>query len=220
MRVIIADDSALFREGLKYLLTELGIEVLAAVDTVDELLRAVVSFEPDLVIVDVRMPPTFTDEGSRAAASLLAIQSGPAVLLLSQSLETATAGYLASRHTRGFGYLLKDRVTNAKSLVEALRKIVSGGTALDPDFVQAILTRRAARRLVDVLTEREQEVLALIAEGLANAAIAERLRITPKTLEHHVSSIFVKLELAPEDALHRRVAAVLQWLGREPAAGW
>ena len=212
MRVVIVDDSALFRNGLALLLTHLGVSVIDSVSTVEEFRAVVAAKKPDVAIIDIRLPPTFTDEGSRLAAEILAWPEPIAVLLLSQALESRIAGAIASDHARGFGYLLKDRVEDAESLVQTLQALKAGGTVLDAEVVGALLARRSARTLLDRLSEREHQVLELIASGYSNAKITERLTVSPKTIESHVASIFSKLDLPPEAAAHRRVMAVLRLL--------
>jgi DNA-binding NarL/FixJ family response regulator len=212
MRALIADDSALLREGLARLLTEAGIEVIGTVPDGDALERAAAELEPDVAIVDIRMPPTFTHEGAQAATRIRASQPSIAILLLSQSIESHFALDLARNNPTGFGYLLKDRVVNVETLVDAVQRVVAGGTVLDPDIVAHFLGRQRSRDRLAGLTEREREVLALMAEGRSNRAIARQLVLTEKTVETHIGSIFGRLGLLPEPDDHRRVLAVRAWL--------
>ena len=211
MRVVIAEDSVLLRAGLTRLLEEAGFDVVEAVDDAELLLRAVERHVPDVVLADVRMPPTHTDEGVRA--SLVIRQRWPqvAVLVLSQYVEERYATELLAGDTRGIGYLLKDRVADVEEFTEALRRVGRGGTALDPEVVSQLLAR-GRRRPLDALTPREQEVLRLMAEGRSNGAIAGQLVVTEGAVEKHVSSIFTKLGLTPTEGDHRRVLAVLSYL--------
>lgn len=213
MRVVIADDSALIREGLARLLIEAGIEVAAKAGDVPELLQAVHEHQPDVAVIDIRMPPTFTHEGAQAAVQLRAERPELAVLLLSQSLERRFATQLAQEHSHGFGYLLKDRVLDVAQLVVALETVASGGTVLDPDVVSHLLGRRSSSLRLSRLTPREREVLALLAEGRSNTAIGHALNVHERTIDTHISSIFTKLDLLPAENDHRRVLAVLTWLG-------
>ena len=212
MRVVIAEDSVLLREGLARLLTEDGIEVVATVGDGEQLLRAVQTHRPDATVVDVRMPPTYTDEGLRAALILRRQWPTVAVLVLSQYVEERYAIDLLAGETRGIGYLLKDRVADVGEFLEALRRVVGGGTALDPEVVSQLLARRRSDPL-ERLTPRELGVLRLMAEGRSNAGIAASLTISPSAVEKHIGNIFVKLELSPADEGHRRVLAVLRSLG-------
>ena len=211
MRVVIAEDSVLLRAGLTRLLEEAGFDVVEAVDDAELLLRAVERHVPDVVLADVRMPPTHTDEGVRA--SLVIRQRWPqvAVLVLSQYVEERYATELLAGDTRGIGYLLKDRVADVEEFTETLRRVGRGGTALDPEVVSQLLAR-GRRRPLDALTPREQEVLRLMAEGRSNGAIAGQLVVTEGAVEKHVSSIFTKLGLTPTEGDHRRVLAVLSYL--------
>ena len=211
MRVVIAEDSVLLREGLTRLLAEAGFEVVEAVGDGEQLLRAVAQHAPDVVVADVRMPPTFTDEGILAALVVRQRWPATAVLVLSQYVEERYATDLLAGDTRGVGYLLKDRVADVDEFVAALRRVGAGGAALDPEVVSQLLLR-GRRRPLDSLTPREQEVLRLMAEGRSNGAIAAALVVTDGAVEKHVSSIFTKLGLAPADTDHRRVLAVLQYL--------
>ena len=211
MRVVIAEDSVLLREGLARLLDEAGFDVVEAVPDGEQLLRAVAEHTPDVVVADVRMPPTHTDEGLRAALVIRKRWPGVAVLVLSQYVEERYATDLLAGDTRGVGYLLKDRVADVDEFVAALRRVGDGGAALDPEVVSQLLLR-GRRRPLDALTPREQEVLRLMAEGRSNGAIAAALVVTDGAVEKHVSSIFTKLGLAPADTDHRRVLAVLSYL--------
>jgi DNA-binding NarL/FixJ family response regulator len=211
MRVVIAEDSVLLRAGLVRLLDTAGIDVVAAVGDADALLRAARDHLPDLVLVDVRMPPDSTDEGLRAALVLRRQWPRMAVLVLSQYVEERYAVELLTGETRGVGYLLKDRVADVEEFLDALRRVAGGGTALDPEVVSQLLVRRRSHPL-DSLTRRETEVLALMAEGRSNAAIAASLSLSDSAVAKHVSNIFTKLDLPPADNDHRRVLAVLQFL--------
>jgi DNA-binding NarL/FixJ family response regulator len=211
VRVVIAEDSVLLREGLARLLDEAGFDVVEAVPDGEQLLRAVAEHTPDVVVVDVRMPPTHTDEGLRAALVIRKRWPDTAVLVLSQYVEERYATELLAGDTRGVGYLLKDRVADVDEFVAALRRVGEGGAALDPEVVSQLLLR-GRRRPLDALTPREQEVLTLMAEGRSNGAIAVQLVVTDGAVEKHVSSIFTKLGLAPADTDHRRVLAVLSYL--------
>jgi DNA-binding NarL/FixJ family response regulator len=215
VRVVIAEDLALLRDGLSRLLEAHGHEVVAAVEDGDALVAAVVEHAPDVCVVDVRLPPTFTDEGVRAAleARRQGGRAGPVpVLVLSQYVERTYAAELLSDGAGGVGYLLKDRVGDPRAFVEAVSRVAEGGTALDPEAVAQLLGARRDDGPLDELTPREREVLGLMAEGRSNGAIAERLVVTEGAVEKHVSSIFLKLGLRPSDADHRRVLAVLAWL--------
>jgi DNA-binding NarL/FixJ family response regulator len=216
MRVVLAEDSLLLREGLVRLLEEDGARVVAAVGDGGELVAAVAEHRPDVAVVDVRMPPTHTDEGLRAALRVRAEVPGTAVLVLSQYVEESYAADLLATGG-GVGYLLKDRVTRLEDLSDALARVVAGGTVLDPEVVTALFARRARRDPLAALTPREREVLGLIAEGRANTAIARTLVLSQGAVEKHISSIFDKLGLAASAAEgHRRVLAVLTWLGALP----
>jgi DNA-binding NarL/FixJ family response regulator len=211
VRVVIAEDSVLLREGLARLLDEAGFEVVEAVADAEQLLRSVAEQTPDVVVADVRMPPTHTDEGLRAALVIRQRWPKTAVLVLSQYVEERYATELLAGDTRGVGYLLKDRVADVDEFVAALRRVGNGGAALDPEVVSHLLLR-GRRRPLDALTPREQEVLKLMAEGRSNTAIASALVVTDGAVEKHVSSIFTKLGLTPTDTDHRRVLAVLSYL--------
>jgi DNA-binding NarL/FixJ family response regulator len=212
VRVVIADDSVLWREGLARLLAEAEVEVCELVGDGDSLVGAVSEHRPDVAVVDVRMPPTFTHEGAEVAAKLRDHWPDMGIVLLSQTIEVRHAAGLARAHPQGFGYLLKDRVLDVATLVDTLRTVANGGTVLDPDVVAALLGRHQAQDRLSRLSAREREVLGLVAEGRSNAAIARHLVLTEKTIETHIASIMAKLNLmqAPDD--HRRVLAVLAWL--------
>jgi DNA-binding NarL/FixJ family response regulator len=223
MRVVIAEDSTLVREGLTLLLAESGIEVAAAAGDAESFLRAVDAQQPDAVVVDVRLPPTFSDEGLRAALVVRQRWPGIGVLVLSQYVEERYATELlggrgqgaarraAADQGAGVGYLLKDRVGNIAELLDALHRVAGGGSALDPEVVSQLLTRRG--HPLDSLTARERQVLALMAEGRSNTAIAATLVVGPGAVEKHISAIFAKLGLPPTESDHRRVLAVLAYLG-------
>ncbi|WP_026341341.1 response regulator transcription factor [Actinomadura atramentaria] len=211
MRVVIAEDSVLLRAGLIKLLETSGFEVVAAVGEADGLLAAVAEHRPDLAVVDVRMPPGYTDEGVRAALVIRRESPGVAVLLLSQYVEERYAADLLSEHTSGIGYLLKDRVADVSAFLDALRRVAAGGTALDPEVVAQLLLRRNADPL-GRLTPRERDVLALMAEGRSNAGIAGALTVSESAVAKHINSIFTKLDLPHAEGDHRRVLAVLRFL--------
>jgi DNA-binding NarL/FixJ family response regulator/class 3 adenylate cyclase len=215
LRVVIADDSALLREGTARLLQEAGFEVVAQAENADELLLRVRSYKPDVAIVDIRMPPTHTDEGVRAAERIREEHPDVAVLLLSQVVEPRRALALFRDRPEGFGYLLKDRVLEIDDFLAAVRRVARGGTAVDPDVVGRLLGRHRESDPVASLTAREREVLSLMAEGRSNRAICERLFLSPKTVETHVNSIFGKLRLAQAPDDHRRVLAVLAYLASD-----
>jgi DNA-binding NarL/FixJ family response regulator len=212
LRVVLAEDSVLLREGLLRLLADAGFDVVEACPDAETFLRAVQARRPDLVIVDVRMPPTFTDEGVRAALVVREQFPDIAVLVLSQYVEENYATELVAGRSHGVGYLLKDRVADVGEFVEALRRVAGGGTALDPEVVSQLLSRARRHDPLERLTPRETEVLGLMAEGLSNTAIAAALVVTEGAVEKHVSSIFAKLDLPPTEHDHRRVLAVLRWL--------
>lgn len=213
IRVVIAEDSILLREGLVRLLGEAGFDVVGAVGSGEDLLRIAGETRPDVAIVDIRMPPTHTDEGLRAAAALRG-RYGDAigVLVLSQYVEVAYADQLIENDARGTGYLLKDRVADVAEIADAVRRVARGGSVIDPSLVAQLLRRRRRPDPLVDLTERETEVLGLMAEGRSNAAVADRLVISMKTVETHIASIFSKLGLEPEPDDHRRVLAVLAYL--------
>ena len=212
MRIVIAEDSVLLRAGLTKLLTEGGFEVVAAVPDAEELLRAVDEHHPDLAVIDVRMPPTHTDEGIRAALVIRRQYPEVAVLVLSQYVEERYATDLLSARTSSVGYLLKDRIAHVTDFLDALRRVAAGGTVLDPEVVAQLLVRRQDDP-IDRLTPRELEVLRLMAEGRSNNGIVEALRVSPSAVEKYVTNIFSKLDLPPTDTDHRRVLAVLKLLG-------
>ncbi|MGY1697150.1 response regulator [Geodermatophilus sp. SYSU D00766] len=212
MRVVLAEDSVLLREGLVRLLEEAGTTVVAAVGDGPSLVRAVGELRPDVAVVDVRMPPTHTDEGLRAAVEVRRAVPGTAVLVLSQYVEVAYADELLADGRGGAGYLLKDRVTDLDQLLAALDDVVAGGTVLDPQVVAQLFARRRADDPVRRLTPREREVLGLIAEGHSNTAIARVLVVTPGAVEKHTQRIFAKLGLAPDEDRNSRVMATLAYL--------
>lgn len=212
-RVVVADDAVLLREGLVRLLGENGFEVVAAVGDGPSFVRAVVEHRPDVSIVDVRMPPTHTDEGLRASVEARRLVPGTPLLVLSQYVEVSYADDLLADRAGGIGYLLKDRVAEIAEFVDAVRRVAAGGTALDPEVVSQLLTRRRRDPLA-ALTPRENEVLAAMATGMSNAAIARALVVTDGAVEKHVKNIFTKLGLPPDDDQHRRVMAVLTYLSR------
>lgn len=211
MRIVIAEDGVLLREGLARLLADEGHQVVAAVSDALALVESVEREQPTISIVDVRMPPGFTDEGLRAAIEIRSRWPQARVLVLSQYVEERYASELLSGDTTGVGYLLKQRVADVREFLDALQRVADGGTALDPEVVAQLLAR-ARRRPGNELTPRENEVLALMAEGLSNAGIAERLVVTESAVEKHVSNIFAKLGLEPAETDHRRVLAVLRYL--------
>jgi DNA-binding NarL/FixJ family response regulator len=212
VRVVIAEDSALLREGLARILAEGDFEVAGQCADADELRDVVRRRRPDVAVVDVRMPPTNTDEGARAARELREEYPEMGVLLLSQVVEAAHALALFSERPEGFGYLLKDRVLEIDDFLEAVRRVARGGTAIDPDVIAQLLGRPREDDPLSELTPREREVLALMAEGLSNRGICGRLFLSPKTVEAHVKNIFMKLGLMPAPDDHRRVLAVLAFL--------
>ena len=216
MRIVIADDSVLLREGVVELLTREGFTVVAAVGTAEDLLTAVAAHEPDLATVDIRMPPTHTDEGLQAAARLRREHPALAILLLSQWVHAGRALNLFRERGAGLGYLLKDRVTDLDDFLDAIRRVARGGSVVDPDVISALLTGNPDTGPLHQLTDRERQVLGLMAEGRSNAAIATCLFLGRKTVESHVNTIFAKLGLEPAGDDNRRVLAVLAWLeGRQ-----
>ncbi|MFD7844632.1 response regulator [Nocardia sp. NPDC004340] len=212
MRVVIAEDDALLREGLALLLKTAGIDVVAAVDNADDFLRVVTADRPDAVVVDVRMPPTYTDDGLRAAVRARQIHPGLPVLVLSAWVEDSYAAELLGDGAGGIGYLLKERVGKVDRFLDSLRRVAEGGTAMDPEVISQLLVRRRTDDPLAGLTPREREVLALMAEGLDNATIAERLVVTEGAVLKHIRSIFAKLGLFADEVGHRRVLAVLAYL--------
>ncbi len=212
IRTIVADDSVLLRDGIVRLLTDSGFDVVAAVGDADAFLDAVADFHPDLCLVDVRMPPTHTDEGLRAAIQIRRRWPHIAVLVLSQYVEERYAGELLDGDVAGLGYLLKDRVINVEDFLGSLRRVAAGGSAVDAEVISQILGRSRRTSELDRLTPREREVLTLMAEGLSNGAIAERLVVSGGAVEKHISNVFMKLDLEPGEGAHRRVLAVLRYL--------
>ena len=213
MRVVIAEDHFLLRDGLTRLLEAHGMEVVAAVDNGTDLLAAVTGHKPAVAIVDVRLPPTFTDEGLRAALAARREMPGMPVLVLSQYVEQLYARELLAGGTGGIGYLLKDRVLDGAQFAEAVARVAGGGTALDPEVIARLLDGNSADGALATLSPREREVLALMAEGRSNAAIAQRLFITERAVAKHTASIFIRLGLQPSDDDNRRVLAVVAYLG-------
>jgi DNA-binding NarL/FixJ family response regulator len=211
MRVILVEDQALLREGLAGLIRDAGHDVVASLGGGDGLEHAVRTQAPDIVILDVRLPPSFTDEGTRAAAALKAAWPGLGVLLLSQHIETAHSVQLAG--LGGFGYLLKDRVLDVSEFLGAVARVAGGGSALDPQVVAALLNRSARQDSLAQLTEREQEVLRLMAQGMTNTGIAKRLVLSERTIEAHVRRLLLKLDIADSEDANRRVLAILLHLG-------
>ncbi|GEP35810.1 DNA-binding response regulator [Nocardioides szechwanensis] len=210
LRIVIADDSVLLREGLQLLLAEAGHEVVASVGDGPSMVEAVLAHRPDVAVVDVRMPPSHTDEGLRAAVEVRRAWPGARLMVLSQYVEVSYADDLLTTGDGGIGYLLKDRVSDIDDFLASLASVAQGGTVLDPQVVRQLMGRR--RDPVDVLTPREREVLGLMAEGRSNAAIAGALTVTLGAVEKHTQRIFAKLGLLPDDAAHRRVQAVLRYL--------
>jgi DNA-binding NarL/FixJ family response regulator len=212
VRVVIAEDLALLRDGLTRLLTAFDCQVVAAVDNGPALLPALLEHRPDVAVVDVRLPPTFKDEGLQAAIAARAQVPGLPVLVLSQHVEQLYARELIADRSGGVGYLLKDRVSDVRQFVEAVRQVANGGMVMDPEVVAQLLARRTADQPLAALTAREREVLALMAEGRSNTAIGSRLFITEKAVSKHINSIFSKLGMPPSDDDNRRVMAVLAYL--------
>ncbi|MFD2472777.1 response regulator [Amycolatopsis silviterrae] len=212
MRIVIAEDDSLLREGLALLLRAEGLDVVATTDNPADFLAAVDEHEPDTAVVDVRMPPTHTDEGIVAAVEARRRRPGLAVLVLSAYVEQAFATDLLGSGSARLGYLLKERVGRVTEFMEALNRVAGGGTAIDPEVVAQLLTRTRADSGLERLSPRERDVLALMAEGLGNGAIAERLVVTDGAVHKHIRSIFAKLDLAPDDSADRRVTAVLRYL--------
>jgi DNA-binding NarL/FixJ family response regulator len=212
MRVVLAEDLALLRDGLIRLLEAHDCQVVEAIDNGPSLLRALTTHRPDVAVVDVRLPPTFTDEGLRAALEARAQVPGLPVLVLSQYVEQLYARELLADRSGGVGYLLKDRVANVGQFIDAVRQVANGGTAMDPEVISQLLSRRSTDAPLASLTPREREVLSLMAEGRSNAAIAARMFITDKAVSKHTNSIFARLGLPPSDDDNRRVLAVLAYL--------
>lgn len=212
MRIVVADDSVLLREGLVRILTDEGFEIVAVASDEESALAAVAGTRPDLLVLDVRMPPTFSDEGVRVARRVRELHPTTAVLLLSQHIHVGGALELFENERGGLGYLLKDRVIDIDGFLDAVRRVAGGGSVIDPVVVQALVTRRDPSAPLDGLTARERDVLALMAEGLSNAAVATRLVVSLRTVETHVNSVFLKLDLPPTTEEHRRVRAVVAYL--------
>ena len=212
MRIVIAEDSVLLRAGLTRILVDAGEDVVATVGDADELVTVIARHQPDLALVDVRMPPTHTDDGLRAAKLIRERWPSTGILVLSQYVEERYATELLADDTAGLGYLLKDRVADVGEFLGAVRRVGEGGTALDPEVVSQLLARARRQDPLERLSPREREVLALMAEGRTNPAIARELVVSDKAVEKHVSNIFLKLDLDPADGAHRRVMAVLRWL--------
>jgi DNA-binding NarL/FixJ family response regulator len=214
VRVVIAEDLFLLRDGLTRLLEAHGMQVIAAVDNGAELLASVTADKPDVAIVDVRLPPTFTDEGLQAALAARSQVPGLPVLVLSQYVEHLYARELLADSTGGIGYLLKDRVLDGAQFADAVRRVAGGGTAMDPEVIARLLDRNSGNVALRTLSPRERDVFGLMAEGRSNAAIAQRLVITERAVAKHTASIFIRLGLQPSDDDNRRVLAVLAYLGR------
>jgi DNA-binding NarL/FixJ family response regulator len=212
VRIVIAEDSVLLRAGLTRILIDAGEEVVATVGDADELITTVARHQPDLAVVDVRMPPTNTDDGIRAALQIRERWPSVAILVLSQYVEERYATDLLANDTSSVGYLLKDRIADVSEFLGAVRRVGGGGTALDPEVVAQLLARSRRRDPLERLSPRETEVLALMAEGRTNPAIARQLVVSDKAVEKHVGNIFLKLDLPPASDDHRRVLAVLRWL--------
>ncbi|HEY9557476.1 MAG TPA: response regulator transcription factor [Acidimicrobiales bacterium] len=215
MRILIAEDSVLLRAGLTRLLIDAGLDVIASVGDATELLTSVERHQPDLAVVDVRMPPTMTDDGLRAAMEIRSRWPQIGILVLSQYVEERYATDLLAHDTAGIGYLLKDRIADVDEFLAAVHRVGSGGTALDPEVVAQLLARSRRHDPLATLSPREREVLDLMAQGLTNSAIASALVVNDGTVEKHVTNIFTKLDLPPAERNHRRVLAVLRWLGTE-----
>jgi DNA-binding NarL/FixJ family response regulator len=212
LRIVIAEDAAIMRDGLTQTLARRGHDVVAAVADADELIKAVGSHQPDVAVIDVRMPPTHTDEGLRAAMTIRRDHPGVGTLVFSQYIEARAAGELLASSPGGVGYLLKDRVADVSDFIEAISSVARGGTVLDPEVVRQLFSASKRTESLGSLTGREREVLALIAEGRSNTAIASSLFISPGVVEKHVASIFAKLGLAPSDSDNRRVIAAIRYL--------
>jgi DNA-binding NarL/FixJ family response regulator len=212
VRIVIAEDAAILRDGLVQLLTDRGHDVVAAVSDGEALRAAVAEHDPDVAVVDIRMPPSFSDEGLRAAIAIRHERPAVGVLVFSQWVETRYAAELLAGSSSGVGYLLKDRVADVSEFVEALTRVAAGGTALDPEVVRQLLGASRRRDAIATLTPREREVLGLMAEGRTNSAIARQLVVSDRAVEKHVANIFTKLDLPPSGEDHRRVLAVLRYL--------
>jgi DNA-binding NarL/FixJ family response regulator len=212
LRIVIAEDAAIMRDGLTQTLTRRGLDVVAAVADPDSLLQAVTAHCPDVAIIDVRMPPTYTDEGLRAAQSVRRDHPGIGVLVFSQYIETRSAAELFAGTSGGVGYLLKDRVAYVGDFIDAIARVADGGTVLDPEVVRHLLSAGHRTDALATLTPREREVLSLIAQGRSNTAIASSFTISPRVVEKHVASVFAKLGLAPSDNDNRRVLAAIKYL--------
>jgi DNA-binding NarL/FixJ family response regulator len=212
VRVVIADDSTLMREGIATLLGRAGVEVAAQASSADELLREVDQHEPDVAIIDIRMPPTFTDEGLRAAHEIRARHPSMAIVILSQHVETGTATRLLAESPERLGYLLKDRVGDVEEFAGTLRRVAAGGSALDPEVVTELLACTRDEGPLKWLSAREREVLGLVAEGRSNKAIGERLELSQRGVQKHVTAVFAKLGLAADEDDNRRILAVLEYL--------
>jgi DNA-binding NarL/FixJ family response regulator len=216
LRIVIAEDAAIMRDGLTQTLARRGHDVVAAVADADELIKAVASHQPDVAVIDVRMPPTHTDEGLRAAMTIRRDHPGVGTLVFSQYIEARAAAELLASSPGGVGYLLKDRVADVSDFIEAISNVARGGTVLDPEVVRQLFAASKRTESLGSLTGREREVLALIAEGRSNTAIASSLFISPGVVEKHVASIFAKLGLAPSDSDNRRVIAAIRYLQGPP----
>ena len=216
LRIVIAEDAAIMRDGLTQTLARRGHDVVAAVADADELIKAVASHQPDVAVIDVRMPPTHTDEGLRAAMTIRRDHPGVGTLVFSQYIEARAAAELLASSPGGVGYLLKDRVADVSDFIEAISSVARGGTVLDPEVVRQLFAASKRTESLGSLTGREREVLALIAEGRSNTAIASSLFISPGVVEKHVASIFAKLGLAPSDSDNRRVIAAIRYLQGPP----
>jgi DNA-binding NarL/FixJ family response regulator len=212
VRVVIADDSALMREGIATLLRRAGVDVAAQASSAEQLLREVAEHEPDVAIIDIRMPPTFTDEGLRAAHEIRARRPSIGIVILSQHVETGTATRLLAESPERLGYLLKDRVGDFEEFADTLRRVVAGGSALDPEVVTRLLASTRDDGPLKSLSAREREVLALVAEGRSNKAIGEQLELSQRGVQKHVTAVFAKLGLTADEDDNRRILAVLEYL--------
>jgi DNA-binding NarL/FixJ family response regulator len=218
VRVVIADDSPIMREGVAGLLRRSGIDVVAQASSAEELLRNVDEHAPDVAIVDIRMPPSFTDEGLRAAHEIRGGHPAIGIVILSQHVETGTAARLLAENPAGLGYLLKDRVEDVDEFVDTLRRVAAGGSALDPEVVARLLASARDDDALASLSSREREVLALLAEGRSNRAIGERLELSQRGVQKHVTAVFLKLGLTADEDDNRRVLAVLEYLRLDVAS--